>query len=452
MTNKQSVKLPDGSSTPSLFQTIQLIANPINFFDACAHRYGDIFTARVLGINSPPVVFLGNPEAVKAVFTASPGQFELGKVTHVFKPLTGEKSLMMLDGNRHQRQRKLLMPPFHGERMQVYGELISEITEQVIAQLPRNSSFSMREWMCEITLQVILRVVFGIEPGARYQQLKTLIAEMLEAITNPLYSTLFFFPPLQKDLGAGSPWGHFLQRQKQIDELIYAEIADRRRQDYSSRTDILSLLMSGQDEDGQPMTDGELRDQLITLLLLGHETTASSLAWAFYWIYSSTGVASKLQAELHTLGKKPHSEAIAQLPYLNAVCQETLRVYPIALISQPRVVKQPLEIKSYNFEPGTILVPCIYIAHHRRETFPNPRQFQPERFLERKYSPYEYFPFGGGSRACIGGAFSLFEMKLVLGTVISRLQLSLAEQPQVQPVRRGITIVPSGGVQMTVQH
>jgi len=211
------------------------------------------------------------------------------------------------------------------------------------------------------------------------------------------------------------------------------------------------LLMSAEDEEGQAMTSQELRDQLITLLLLGHETTASSLAWAFYWICSVPHVYEKLQAELSSLDYNNRTEGLAQLPYLNAVCQETLRLYPIALISQPRIVKEGLKILDYNFEKGTILVPCIYLAHHDPETFHDSYEFIPERFLECKFTPYEYFPFGGGSRACIGGAFSLFEMKLVLGTILSSIDIKLASQPAIQPVRRGITIVPSGGVKVLVK-
>jgi cytochrome P450 len=443
------VKLPPGLSTPPLLQTLQLVANPIGFFERCGRDYGDVFTARVLGLNSPPVVFLGHPEAVKAVFTAPPGQFELGKVTHVFRPLTGDKSLIMMDGEQHQRQRKLLMPPLHGDRMALYGETICNLTQDLIADIPKNQVFSIRKLMAEITLDTILQVVFGVAQGERYQELKTRIGGMLEAITNPVYSSFFFFPPLQQDWGAWSPWGHFTRSRHRIDTLVYAEIAERRQQDYTQRSDILSLLMSAKDENGESMSDQELRDQLMTLLLLGHETTASSLAWAFYWIYSTPHVLEKLQQELAMAQDNP-AQNFPQLPYLNAVCAETLRLYPIALISQPRIVKEPLTWQDYYFESGTILVPCIYLAHHRREQFPNSHSFQPERFLQEKITAYEYFPFGGGSRACIGSAFSLFEMKLVLGTIISNLSLKLFNPDRIKPVRRGITIVPAGGVEMLV--
>lgn len=434
--------------TPFFLQTLELIINPIRFFEKYQRRYGDIFSARILGNQSPPVHFVGAPQAVEKIFTAPSGQFQLGKITHVFRPFTGDQSLIMLNGDEHSRQRKLLIPPLHGKRMYFYQDVICELTEEVLPQLPKNQPFSVRKVMADITLKVILRVVFGVKPGARSRQLEILISELLEVITNPFYSSLFFFPALQIDLGRYSPWGHFVHKQRAIDSLIYEEIRERRQQDYSERTDVLSLLLSARDEAGEGMSDQELRDQLITLLFLGHETTASSLAWMFYWVYSSPQVWQKLKTEIQSLGSSVSPQALINLPYLDAVCKETLRLYPIALISQPRIVQEPIQIEDQLFSPESILVPCIYLAHHREDTFPNSNHFQPERFLEHQFSAYQYFPFGGGNRACIGAAFSLYEMKLIFGTVFAKLELRLAEQANIKPVRRGITIVPSGGLKV----
>lgn len=448
------MRLPDGPRTPSLLQTIQLIAQPTEFLDACYERYGDPFTLRVLGLNSPPVVFFSQPQAIQEIFAVPSSKLDFRKATHVFEPLMGEQSIILQEGRSHQRQRQLMMPSFHGDRMRSYGQLICEITKQATAPWTIGSSFSMHKVMPEITLQIILRVVFGINPGPRYQQLEKLLSSLLENVTSPLYSSLFFFPPLQRDLGAWSPWGQFLRRRQEIDALIYAEISDRRSTYDESRTDILSLLMSAHDENGQQMSNVELRDQLVSLLLLGYETTAAVLAWAFYWIHSSPSVLKTLQEELNSLGNPLNPDALAQLPYLTAVCAETLRINPIALICTPRRTLEPLPLAGYHFDAGVILIPCIYLAHQRSETFPNPKEFKPERFLNEKFSPYEYFPFGGGYRGCIGAAFSMFEMKLVIGTILSRCQLSLTRQHPVRPIRRGITIVPSGGVSvvMTSEH
>ncbi len=446
-----NIKLPSELKTPALLQTLHLIQNPTKFLETCAKQYGDTFSVRVLGLNSPPVVFFSNPQTIKDIFALPSEQLDFKKATHVFQPLMGEQSLVLQEGRNHQRQRQLLIPPFHGDRLKAYGEIICQITQEVINQWTIDAAIKINDFMPEITLQIILQVVFGINPGERFEQLKQLLSSLLEDVTTPWYSSLFFFPPLQKDLGAWSPWGHFLQRRQQIDNLIYAEISQRRQENDLSRTDILTLLMSARDDNGQQMTDTELRDQLVSLLLLGYETTAAVLAWAFYLIHSSPQVLKKLMPELETLSDPPNPEAISQLPYLTAVCQETLRIYPIALICTPRMVKDSVQVAGYEFASGTVLVPCIYLAHRRAETYPQPEQFNPERFLNSKFSPYEYLPFGGGSRGCIGTAFSMYEMKLVLATILSRFELKLANQRPVYPVRRGITIVPSAnGVQMVV--
>lgn len=436
------MKLPAGPQTPFWWQTLHLIAQPTKFLDTCAQRYGDTFTLRVLGLNSPPVVFFSHPQAIQEIFSLPAKQLDFGKATHVFQPLMGEKSVILQQGRSHQRQRQLLLPPFHGDRLKAYGQLICQITEKVTAQWTVGTSISIQQFMSDITLQIILQVVFGINPGLRYQQLQELLSSLLEDVTTPLYSSLFFFPPLQQDLGAWSPWGHFLRRRKRIDNLIYTEIAQRRLVT-DERSDILTMLMSARDEDGRQMTDVELRDQLVSLLLLGYETTAAALAWAFYLIHSTESVLTKLMQELEPLEGELNPEVVTQLPYLSAVCQETLRIYPIGLICVPRMVKEPLQVGDYEFDIGTVLVPCIYLAHRREALYIEPEQFKPERFLQCNFSPYEYLPFGGGSRGCIGTAFSMYEMKLVLATILSRFRLSFASRNSVQPVRRGITIVPA---------
>ena len=454
--------IPAELKTPALLQTLQLIANPTQFLATCAKRYGDPFTVRVMGLNSPPVVFFSHPQAIKEIFAIPLDKFDFQQTTQVFKPLMGERSLILQEGKSHQRQRQLMLPPFHGDRMKAYGQTICQITQSVIEQWVTNESIAIDRFMPDITLQIILQVVFGISPGERYEQLKTMLSSLLEDITTPWYSSLFFFPPLQQDLGAWSPWGHYIRRLQQIDNLIYAEIAQRRVETLHSqvetlhetslqRTDILSMLMSARDENGQQMTDMELRDQLVSLLLLGYETTAAALAWVFYLIHSHPQVLDRLRQELDSLGKNPPAEEIATLPYLSAVCQESLRIHPIALICTPRMVKETVQVTGYDLPAGAIVVPCIYLAHRSPETYPQPDKFLPERFLQQKFSPFEYLPFGGGSRGCIGAAFSMYEMKLVLATVLSHFELDLANQRPVYPVRRGITIVPSkNGVKMVV--
>ena len=439
-----------------LIQTLQLIANPINFFDNHAQKYGDTFSLRVLGINSPPVVFFSSPEAINDCFAIPAHKLDFKKATHVFKPLFGSDSIVFQEGKSHNRQRQLLMPPFHGDRLKSYGDTICNITNNVIRDWQPGNIVSMQQVMPDITLQIILQVVFGITPGERYEKLIKLLTALLDDITKPLFSSLFFFPPLQQDFGKWSPWGNYLKRREEIDTLIYAEISERRKSSDSLGEDILSLLMSASDEDGEKMTDKELRDQLVSLLLLGYETTSGVLAWLFYMIHSYPEVKNKLINELQSVdnldSKDSNSpEKIVQRPYLSAVCSETMRLHPIALICTPRMAVDKVEVAGENFPKGTVLVPCIYLAHRQETTYQQPDKFIPERFLDRKFSAFEYLPFGGGYRGCIGSAFAVYEMKLILATIIQKFELELVDKKPALPVRRGITIVPSGGVSMIVK-
>jgi cytochrome P450 family 110 len=259
-----------------------------------------------------------------------------------------------------------------------------------------------------------------------------------------------FFPVLQKDFGSWSPGGRFVRQKQKIDDLLYSEIRERRAQPDPSRTDILSLLLAARDEEGQPMTEVELRDELMTLLLAGHETTATALTWAVYWIGQNPTVREKLLAELTMWSKNPDLSLIARLPYLNAVCAETLRLYPVLMIVSPRMVKERFTFLDYSFGAGTLLAPCIYLTHQRKDLYPEPDQFRPERFLERQFSPSEYFPFGGSNRRCIGAAFAMMEMKLVLVTLLTQFQFANMDKRPVQPTRRGVTMSPAGGVQVIV--
>ncbi|MEH2435100.1 MAG: cytochrome P450 [Nostoc sp.] len=444
------MKIVENISTSALLQTLQLIAQPTNFLENNAAQYGDTFTVKVMGLKSPPIVFFSHPQAISDCFAIPAQKLDFKKATHVFKPLFGENSIVFQEARSHQQQRQLLLPAFHGDNLKFYGQAICQITEEVTQNWISGTNICIHNSMSDITLKIILQVVFGITHGARYQQLKEQLSSLLEDVTKPWYSSLFFFPLLQQDLGAWSPWGVFLKRREQIDKLIYAEISERRLQNTAMRTDILSMLMSARDVNGQQMTDEELRDQLVSLLLLGYETTSGVLAWVFYLIHSHPDVKHRLMQELNTLHDLTNPEAITQLPYLTAVCQETLRIHPIALICTPRMVKDKVEIMGHKFTSDTVLVPCIYLAHRRSEAYPEPEQFRPERFLNQKFSPYEYLPFGGGYRGCIGAAFSMYELKLVTAIILSHFELSLTDKRPVHPVRRGITIVPSGGVKMVV--
>ena len=437
-----------GPKTPRFFQLTEWIFKPLQMMEKSAKTYGDTFKLFLVGNN--PMVFLSHPQAIKEIFTASPDKFDSGRGNQLVAALLGEQSLVLLDGRPHQRQRKLLTPPFHGDRMKSYGDLICKITEKVISNWKIGEPFEVRNSMQEISLSVILQAVFGLSEGERYDEIKQLIGSILDISGSPLRAMLVFVPLLQKDLGAWSPWGSFLRQQKRLDDLLYAEINERRDNPDASREDILSLMMAARDEAGQPMTDQEMRDELMTLLVAGHETTASSLTWAFYWIHHLPEVREKLLAELDEVDNQDLN-SIAKLPYLDAVCAETLRIYPIALIAFPRINKAPVKIMGCEYPAETQLTPCIYLTHHREDLYPEPKQFKPDRFIEKQYSPYEYLPFGGGNRRCIGMAFALFEMKLVLTTVLKNLDLGIVNNHQVKPTRRGGTLAPSGGKWLVVK-
>jgi cytochrome P450 family 110 len=444
-------KLPPGPQIPGLLQTLSLLADPIATLDRAIADYGDTFTLRVLGLGSPPVVFFSNPESIQAIFTTLAGSFDLGKVTHVFQPLVGDRSLIMEQGDRHRHQRQLLMPALHGEQLQGYGEAIVARTQDWLATQKPGAPIAIRREMAELSLDVILRVVFGLEPGPRYGELRGLLAEMLEAITSSAYSLQFFLPQLQQNLGPWSPWGGFVALRSRINALIYTEIADRKANPHGQ--DVLAMLVAAVDETGAGLTDDEIRDQLMTLLLLGHETTASALTWAFYWLTQSPESLTRLQSELLGL-PNPDPMTLAAQPFLTAVCKEALRVQPIALISQPRRVRETVTLEGYRLEPGCIVVPCIYTSHRREATYPNARDFQPDRFLTQKFSAYEFFPFGGGARSCIGAALSQMEMKLILSTILrhwnhQNWHIQASPCPH-RPQRRGITFVPNDRFKITL--
>ncbi|EDX71507.1 Cytochrome P450 superfamily [Coleofasciculus chthonoplastes PCC 7420] len=439
---------PGGSLIIQTLRTIRWIFRPFDVLEEYTQRYGDTFF--IWKNASPPVVYFTHPQAIQQIFTADSTHLESASGNGILLPIVGENSLFLLDGGRHQRQRRLLMPPFHGDRMRTYSEIINTITEQVISQWQIGKPFYVRSATQEITLRVILSAVFGLHQGERYQKLRQLFSSMLDSISSPWTALFLFFPSLQWDLGAWSPWGCFIRQRRQIDQLLYTEIRERRETADQGGEDILSLLLSARDEAGQSMSDEELRDELLSLLFAGHETTASALAWALYWIDYLPDVREKLLSELATLPADADSSTIARLPYLTAVCQETLRIYPIVLNPFPRIVKSPIEIMGQTFAPGTTLLPSIYLTHQREDIYPEPKRFKPERFLERQYSQYEYLPFGGGTRRCIGSALALFEMKLVLAKIISRCELTLADQRPIKPTRRGLTVAPPSTMRMKV--
>ncbi len=440
-------RLPNCITSPPWWQLITWVADPLGFQDKYSRKYGDIFTMRLSGIG--PYVVVGNPQAIQEIFNQD-AKFDVGRGNDLAEPLVGKNSLMLIDGDRHRRERKLLMPPFHGERLQTYANQICLITEKVASQWQVGQPFIARTVMQKISLEMILQIVFGLSEGERYEQLKPLLTDWINMTDSPLRSSLLFFRFLQKDWGKWSPWGRMKQLQRQVHGLLQAEIEERRTQENQVRTDVLSLMMAARDDNGDAMTDDELRDELLTILFAGHETTATTLAWALYQIHQCPNVYAKLLQELDSVGEHSSPMDIAKLPYLSAVCQETLRMYPVLPVIFPRIAKEPVQIAGQWFDAGTTFMSTIYLVHYREDLYPNAQQFKPERFLERQYSASEYFPFGGGSRRCLGYALAQLEMKLVLATILAKYQLALADDKPVKLQRRGFTLAPTGGVKMVM--
>ena len=443
------MQLPNTVPLSTLRQLINWIIRPYDFLAECAQSYGDIFTINLIGF--PPLVLLSNPQAIKEIFALDAKQFDAGKSNGIIKPLLGDNSLIVIDGDRHQRERKLLMPSFHGEKVKSYGETICQITQEVGSQWQPQQPFLASKAMQDITLEVILQVVFGLREGSRYQQIKPLLASILDMTGSPLRSTFLFLPWLQQDLGRWSPWGKVVYQRKEIYNLLQAEIDERRSQASVSDNDVMSLMLLARDEDGQPMTDLEVKDELMTMLLAGHETTATILTWTLYWIHKIPGVKDKLLQELNDLGDDAEPMAIAKLPYLNAVANEALRIYPIIPIVFPRIAKQEVTIDGHHFPATTSLAPCIYLLHHREDLYPEPQKFKPERFLTRQFAAWEFMPFGGGNRRCLGYALAMLEIKLVIATILTNFSVDLASDKVVKPSRRGLTIATSDGVPLVLQ-
>ena len=438
--------LPVGTKTHPALQLLQWVRDPLGVMERNAAEFGGMFTMRWAGLKT--IVMVSDPEALQVTLT-SPCLVAPGESNEIARPLVGDRSVILMSGEQHQRRRKLLMPPFHGDRLVSYGKTNTNITNQVFTQIGKQQVFNVRETMQDITLRVILQVVFGLDEGDRLELLKKRLVTRLEVSASKLGAMFIFFPFLRQDWGEWSPWGRVMWKQRLCDELIYAEINERRSHPAPDRTDILNLLLATQDEDGNYLGDVDLRDELMTLLFAGHETTASALTWALYWVHKSPDVYAKLMTELQSLGDRPDPMAIFKLPYLTAVCNETLRLYPVAMTTFSRKVKTPVEISGQMLDAGTEVLASIYLTHQREDLYPEPKKFRPERFLERQFSPYEFIPFGGGSRRCLGMALAQFEMRIILATILTNTKLSFSNPDlNLLPVRRGALLAPEASFAM----
>jgi cytochrome P450 len=421
--------LPPGPRLQPPLQLIGFFSRPTAFLQQCRDRYGDVFTLRMPA--TEPMVFLGDPDLVKAVWSRDRvnGLPEGRRLT--LEPVLGPRSVLLQEGAEHLRRRRLMLPPFHGERMRRYGEVMDEMTLRDIERWPIGEPFALMPRMQAITRDVILRAVFGTRAGEREDELRRRIDDVLARTTRA-----------RTQLGvlaaetAGVRHTPFHRAVRRMDAVLYAEIRDRQAAtDLDEREDILSMLVQAHDEDGDALDTGELRDQLVTLLLAGHETTATALAWAFDALFRNPDARARLEASL------PGGD-----DYLDAVVEETLRIRP-TVPDIGRRLGEPLALKDgTDLAPGTAVFASVHLLHERVDLFPEPRAFRPERFLgDQRPSTYAWIPFGGGMRRCLGAAFAQYEMRRVLRTILEHTDLHPATDRAEPPERRPVTVVPRHG-------
>ena len=429
--------LPAGPTTPAALQVLRWIRTPFRVMDECHRRFGDAFTMRLPRMPGG-VVVLADPLAIKDVFGLGPDEGHAGKANFVLEPIVGKHSLLLLDGAEHLRQRKMILPAFHGERMHAYGRTMLDATNDSIDGWPLGRAFPVHRPMQAITLQIILRTVFGIDDGPRFAALAEALRRMLDATANPL----LLFPWLQRDLGPLSPWGQFLRQSGLASGILRSEIRRGREKGTSGRVDVLAMMLDAQDDTGQPLSEDEVHDELLTLLVAGHETTATALAWTLRWVLPDRALIGRLNEEIASAAGDPLR--VAKLPLLDATVKEALRLQPV-IPMVGRVLLQRTKIGALDLPAGAIVAPSIYLVHRRPSLYPEPERFRPERFLDLKPAAWEWLPFGGGLRRCIGAAFAMYEMKMVLAATLPRVEMRLATD-RVRYVRRAITITPEGGL------
>jgi cytochrome P450 len=428
--------LPPEPSWSPLSQTLRWSFRPLAFMRQCERRLGDAFSVTFLGFERP-LVLVSDPAAVRALYTEPANGLPPGR-KFALEPILGPRSVLLIEGADHLARRRLMLPPFHGERMRAYEETVREAVTRELDSWPRGTPFPIHARMQAITLEVILRAVFGVHEGPRLDRLRLMLADVLQETASPRAQLAGL---VARRFGERGPWKRFEGQLRAVDELLLAEIAEHRsRPDLAERDDILSMLMTAEFEDGGSMDDGELRDQLMTLLLAGHETTATALAWTFDLLLRNPA----------ELGRLRDSLAAGEEDYLRATISESLRLRPVVPIAGRRLAA-PLQVGDLDLPVGTDVSAAIWLTHTREDVYPDPFAFRPERFLEGKPDSYAWIPFGGGVRRCLGATFAEFEMRIVLREVLGRTTLRKASPAPERVGRRNITFSPKDGTPVVVE-
>ena len=427
--------LPKGPRYPRIVQAWLWFKKPLWFLEHCSRAYGDVFTMRLpLGMN---LVHLTDPDMVKATFGGNADVLRAGEANAtILEPLVGRHSVLVLDGPEHARQRKLILPAFHGDRMRAWEATIRDITRAEIARWPVGRPFALRPSMQSITLDVIVRVVFGVEGSTRADDLRRRIVTVIRIGRKPL----LLLATSDRRLGPYAPWARFIRARDELTAALIAEIGERRRApDLEQRSDVLSQLLLARDDEGRAMADEEVRDELVTLLFAGHETTATSLAWALDLLLHNPAAMNRLMAELDGGGSE----------YLDATIRETLRVRPVVALVD-RHVREATRIGEHTIPAGAIVCPNIYLSQRRADLYQDPEAFRPERFIGQAPPGYGWFPFGGGIRRCVGASFATFEMQIVLPEVLRAVTLRPATPRPARVHRESVTFVPHDGARCVV--
>ncbi len=428
--------LPPGPTSHPAIQTLKWLFRPIEFMDSCRERYGDAFSVTFVGFETP-MVMISDPDAVRDLYRNRENGLPPGR-SFSLEPVVGPRSVLLLEGSEHLARRKLMLPPFHGERMRAYETIIEEIVTREIDSWPIGESFAIHPRMQSVTLEVILRAVFGVSNPERSERLRELLRGLLSDTSSPLIQLRLL---AARRFGRGDPFAEIRARNEQIDRILAEEAAERRADpDLAEREDILSMLVAARFEDGEPMSDSELRDQLMTLLLAGHETTATALAWTFDLLLRNPQALKRLRAEL-----EDGDEA-----YLKATITEALRLRPVIPLAGRRLSTE-LQVGDHLLPAGTDVTPAIWLTHTRDDLYPAPHAFRPERFLDGGPDTYGWIPFGGGVRRCLGAAFAEFEMRVVLREAVSRCELRGALKRPERIARRNITFSPRRGTPVVVE-
>jgi cytochrome P450 len=417
-------QLPRGSRMPSPIQTLGWWSRPTAYVERLRRRYGARFTLRLTG--QSPFVILSDPADVRELFMAPPDVLHPGEGAILLEPVVGTHSVILLDEAPHMEQRKLLLPAFHGDKMQALAGLITELSIDALERLPRDEPVALHPLMQELTLEIILRAVFGLDEGERLDELRPRVTAMLSFGDSPLS----LLPQLRTTPFGRRRFARFMRDREQADELLFALMAERRASD-EDRDDVLSMLLAATHGDGSPMTDEEIRDELLTALVAGHETTASSLAFAFELLARDRGAQERL---------RDRDDAA----FLESTINEVMRCRPVLPNPEPRRVMKPITIGGHTYPPGCVLIASAQLLHHDPELYPDPYAFRPDRFLDTKPGTYTWIPFGGGRRRCLGASFALLEMRVVLREAFARFEVTAAGAPE-RARRRMITITPSRG-------